>query len=777
MIAVLVGLSGGVVLAAVAGARRSASSIDRFERAAHEMDVFVSAPEEVDGALTAPLRELVEGPLVRDFRELRFVFGFPAAEAAPEAFLFAPVGPEPTEIAQGLLLDGRRPDPTDPHEIVAFETTAELLGIEVGETLDIATLTPDQVAAFEQGGDFPTSADGPAIGLHVVGIARNVTDLVVQVGTPNFTFLSPAFLPRYRDEVGVGATNFAVDLLGGPDDVPRFTAEIERAYAGSTVPSIQASRQQQALADSVAIIARALFIFAVVVALAGATWVTTALVRHQRSAAEGVAVMRALGMTNGEARALLAGAAAPALVVGTVLGCVTAVMLSSLFPVGLARRIDPDAGWHVDLTVLGGGVLALLLLPGVILWITSHRAVARSTGDQRPPAPSLLLERAARRLPPAAAIGMRFAFSAPGSGPARVRPALLGGVLAVVGIAGVGVVASGIDRLLSSPARWGATWDVSVAVDESEGGAFVEPEAVVDDPAVAAAAVGTFDDQVRVAGHPALAMVIAPVKGTIPHSVVTGREPRGADEVALGQDTLRAVDADVGDVVEVRSATEHQRLRVVGVVAFPSVGDPLPLANGAALAPSAAERLRIGDPARADAGFKRLLIRWAPGTDGTAALRRLGGDELEPGLPVVPSEVARLDEVRDFPGAIAATLVVLGTIAVSYTLATTVRRRRSDLAVLSALGLGRRQRRAIIATQATNLASASLLLGIPFGFLVGRLVWSATASSMGVATDASQPFRQTAIGAVVVLVVFNLIAAVPAWTAGRLRVVDILRTE
>ena len=45
------------------------------------------------------------------------------------------------------------------------------------------------------------------------------------------------------------------------------------------------------------------------------------------------------------------------------------------------------------------------------------------------------------------------------------------------------------------------------------------------------------------------------------------------------------------------------------------------------------------------------------------------------------------------------------------------------------------------------------------------------------ATDASQPIGQIAIGALLLVLAFNVIAAPSAWSAGRLRVVDSLRAE
>jgi len=271
-------------------------------------------------------------------------------------------------------------------------------------------------------------------------------------------------------------------------------------------------------------------------------------------------------------------------------------------------------------------------------------------------------------------------------------------------------------------------------------------------------------------------MVIDPIKGDVSASVIAGREPRADDEMAIGRDTQHATSARIGDVLDVRSATESAKFRVVGIVAFPSIETALPLADGAQFTPRGAATLKIGDPARNDAGTQRLLIRWQAGVDHSAARERLGG-ETESAVPKAPIEVARLDEVRGFPTAIAATLFVLGALAVTYALATTVTRRRRELAILSALGFRPAQRRAVIGIQATSLAVAALVIGIPLGLVAGRMVWSSVAGSIGVSTDASVPAAQIAAGAVLVIIAFNVMAAVPAWSAGRLRVVDSLRAE
>jgi putative ABC transport system permease protein len=145
--------------------------------------------------------------------------------------------------------------------------------------------------------------------------------------------------------------------------------------------------------------------------------------------------------------------------------------------------------------------------------------------------------------------------------------------------------------------------------------------------------------------------------------------------------------------------------------------------------------------------------------------------------PTAPPEVNGLEDVRQFPVLVSGALVVLGVIATSHALVVTVRRRRLELGVLSALGFSPAQRRAVILGQATTIAIIALVVGLPLGAAVGRSVWSTIAGSVGVATDASFPLILLAAGAVGLVVVLNTIAVVPAHSARRLSVADALRSE
>ena len=146
-------------------------------------------------------------------------------------------------------------------------------------------------------------------------------------------------------------------------------------------------------------------------------------------------------------------------------------------------------------------------------------------------------------------------------------------------------------------------------------------------------------------------------------------------------------------------------------------------------------------------------------------------------LPAVPPP-----EVRDLPGVsglpliLAFVLMLLASGIIAHTLLTSVRRRRRELAILKTVGFVTRQIRATVAWQATALAGAGLLVGVPLGLLAGRWAWILFAGQVAiVSAPVISPLTLLAIPAVLLLA--NAIAAIPARTAARTQPAVILRTE
>ena len=131
-------------------------------------------------------------------------------------------------------------------------------------------------------------------------------------------------------------------------------------------------------------------------------------------------------------------------------------------------------------------------------------------------------------------------------------------------------------------------------------------------------------------------------------------------------------------------------------------------------------------------------------------------------VPAPPAGVGNLLGVRGLPRSLAAFVVALGLGSLAHVLATTLGRRRHELATLRSLGLTPRQKVGCIVWQAVTIAAAGLLIGIPIGLIAGRAAWWAVADPIGVRTDASRPL----IGVIAVCVA-ALLAALLAIPLGR----------
>jgi ABC-type lipoprotein release transport system permease subunit len=167
-----------------------------------------------------------------------------------------------------------------------------------------------------------------------------------------------------------------------------------------------------------------------------------------------------------------------------------------------------------------------------------------------------------------------------------------------------------------------------------------------------------------------------------------------------------------------------------------------------------------------------------PGADIDALDKRMaaaGGerDGQWPGLSV--AAIDNLETVRYLPSYLAVFLALLGTGALAHTLVSTVRRRSHDLAVLRALGLTRRGARAVIAWQATTIGVVAVVLGMPLGILLGRIVWHVIATSTPIVYVAPSIGLATLLVAPVTLLLVNVLALWPGRAGSRLRPAVALR--
>jgi predicted lysophospholipase L1 biosynthesis ABC-type transport system permease subunit len=240
----------------------------------------------------------------------------------------------------------------------------------------------------------------------------------------------------------------------------------------------------------------------------------------------------------------------------------------------------------------------------------------------------------------------------------------------------------------------------------------------------------------------------------------------------LGWSSARSLHVEVGD--RVRSANKA-KFTVVGIGLLPEQPGHSPYDRGLWVTPQGLARF-----GEVEIGDRELLV--SLDTDRgvaplAAALKHAAGFDLEVEPAVAPAAARDMVSVRRLPLALAVVLAILAAGVSIHALATTVQRRRRDLAVFRALGLTPRQTRVVIASQATTIGFVGIVVGVPLGVFVGRSGWQWVARSVPFLYRA--PFAVLAVIVVVpaAFAVVNVLAAFPARVAGRVRTAEVLRTE
>jgi len=147
-------------------------------------------------------------------------------------------------------------------------------------------------------------------------------------------------------------------------------------------------------------------------------------------------------------------------------------------------------------------------------------------------------------------------------------------------------------------------------------------------------------------------------------------------------------------------------------------------------------------------------------------------------LPAVPPpEVRDLSGVSGLPLILAFVLMLLACGIIAHTLLTSVRRRRRELAVLRTMGFVRRQVWLSVFWQTATLVAIALVVGIPLGALLGRLPWNVFAEDLGAVAEAQVAWVPFLLTIPAALLLAGMVAAVPAWMAGRTRPSVALRAE
>ena len=528
-------------------------------------------------------------------------------------------------------------------------------------------------------------------------------------------------------------------------------------------------------------VAAALAVFASIALLAGSFAVGQGVARQVAASAEAVPVLRAVGMTRRQRTLALALPSLVAIGVGSAVGALAACAASPLFPVAIARLAEPHPGFRVDATVILAGMVLVAAILGVWALVSAGRR-ARSG-----PSSSLMRSVPGGSLVPlgpepglAARLGIRLALDRDRS-ERRVpsRTAIVGSVVAVLGVVGALVFSASLTSTIDHRARWGWTWS-----------AMPDPPAAADHAALLSglrttpdldAAGLLFTGQVKLDGRFVNALTFDPVRGSVAPTLVTGRLPTGPGEVALGGNVLSGLGVRVGDTVDGSAAdgslpasagpVHTMRLLVVGQVVVPLVQNQDP-GTGAVLTPDGfahfagldgADQL-IATAGQGNVGVN-LLVRYPAGADTQATERRLvrhlGLTYSAYARPDPPGRLTNLRSITPITLSLAGFFGLVGLAGLVHALVVSVRRRRRDFAVLQAFGMQRSELRRLVRSQAVSTVAVAMVVGIPLGIVAGRSVWKLSIGTLGIVDTATIPIGQLAVVALGAAVLAVAVAVVP----------------
>jgi hypothetical protein len=788
VLALLVAVAGGTVLAAVAGGRRADSVLGRLT--ANGLPATAVVLPNQPGFDWDQVRAMPEAETLTTFLLAGFEIPFTAdatGAGLPDDGIGFPPGDDAwaRTIERPVLQQGRLFDPGRPDEVLATPGFLRHNHMRLGDTLTAHLLTPQQVAAEEGLSSSAPDPAGPQVRLRIVGVGMSPWGHDTP-GQPGGLLMSPGFAAHYKPNFFNDKADFAnalVRLRGGSAALPAFQEHLARLTGRQDIDVWNRPAQLDQEQRNITFEDRCLLAFAAAALVAALFLIGQAVARYTASTLVDLQVMGALGMTPGQAAQAAVASPTLAALVGTTLGVGAAGLASRWFPIGAAGLAEPAPGIDLDWLVLGVGWVGipLLVLAGsaAAAWWGLRWERAYASGRR-----SAVASVAARAgLPVPVVVGTRFALE-PGRGRTAVpvRPALVGAVAGVLGVVGVFTFADGVSDAADTPARFGQTWQLGAFVGYNDADVVPSERRVltavardvdvagVNDTRLAVAHAGSQDRAVTLFTYDPVGTPIQPV-------LTDGRLPMSDADVVLAPTAAHAMHAEVGSRVRFSGVVGAKDLTVVGI-GFVPASPHNDYADGGWLTPGGYQALFA-----AKLKFHFALIALRPAATPGGVLQRLAtvpgaeegmffawGDEF-------PTPIAQLRDVRVLPVALGVFLILLALGAVGHALATAVRRRRVDVAVLRALGMTRWQSRGLVVTQASVLAVLGLLLGVPLGVALGRTTWRTVADYTPLQYVPPLALLALLLVGPLALLVANLLAAWPGHQVARLRIAQVLRAE
>ena len=755
----LAGIPGGVALAAALGANRTDTVIDRLVAFERPPDVYMVPFFQTTKVPFAEMAQLPQveaaykipqyGPARQSLSDLE-VSAFPPALLTPRIH----------------LVEGRLPRADAPDEALITFRARDRFHWHAGTTLNLP---------LAGAGTDPLSGHlvpGPTVHVHIVGIVAAPGDFVGIAG-PGLIF-GPAFPASLRSPI------FSLDLytfrLKRPVDRAGWDEGLRRLSGGKPIIYADAAAGVTQVRRAFHVQAVALWTMCAFLGLVTAFVFGQSLARDTTIASDDLPTLGAMGMSRGSRFAIgMARAgivAAGAMAVGAAIG----IGLSALTPLGTAHLAEPHPGpWVPGLLLIAGlVVIALAVLGSAVVPAMRAASLGRqSSASPRVSPVARFIGAITRR--PAPGVGARFALE-PGRGPSSVpvRSALTASVIGIVSLLAALTVGASLHRLLVTPRLYGWNWDLVVPGDFSPG--TKDLAALQDDPAISAFGVGTGygGNLLRMGDVATEGFMIDAVKGDASPTMLAGRTPTAADEIAVGPKTLRSINARIGSVVPVGLVGTDStfRMRVVGTVVLPFDDDTATVGEGVYMTLQGGRRFLPSLPA------EDAALRFAPGVDHRATAARLR-ERFQGDAPTIapPQTVRDIGRMSALTAALAGILALLAAGTLMHMLTTSIKRRRRDVAILKTLGFDRRQVFGVIGWQSAVFTALAVALAVPLGALAGRWAWILIARYGGFSPSPGVPAARFALVAAASLAGAILLALLPARSAAATKPALVLRAE
>ncbi|HEV3280263.1 MAG TPA: FtsX-like permease family protein, partial [Acidimicrobiales bacterium] len=533
-IALLVGVVGGLVLAAAAAGRRTENAFPRFV-AAHGFDTIVYA--------TRPVPAVARIPGVASATELVLAdAGNPTCDCGQindnnfGVVVVSGGGASPFKLVSGQL-----PDPSRPDQVLA-SSTLQQSGVRVGTVFHVPFEAPSQAADYNNPNTGLPDPHGPHLALHVVGIEASEVEFPSGTAPVYLLYAGPGFTRSVLPHTAL-QYEYLVRLRLGAAGIPQFDEQANRLNLGmgsvgassedGTAATIQSSIHPQAVGW---------WILAALAALVGLAVVGQALARQSAVESQDHPTLVAVGMSGRElfavhvARNLVVGLA------GAVGAVVLATALSPIAPLGEARLAESSTGIAFDsLVLLLGALVTVAVVLALGIW-PALRAARTGRMDERAAASrssAVVRHLVTLGAPPTAVIGVRNALERRSDGSAvPLGSALLGMVLAVIALCGTGVFGASLTNLTATPRLYGDPEQVSFSPPNPALLASLEHNR-----AVTAVTEGVGAGDVTVHGKIVGTLGATSVKGPLLFSTVAGDPPAGDDQIGLGVSTMHQLGA------------------------------------------------------------------------------------------------------------------------------------------------------------------------------------------------------------------------------------------